>query len=117
MTPSTSTSSLQSILSENYLYIGFRNKSKPEFIAHLQEMRARVPDLTWRVEEMLVDGNRVAVRSLLSGSPVGTFLGVNDLDGSKSFLIWAVDIHSVEDGKIECTHHVEDWISAVAQLQ
>jgi predicted ester cyclase len=66
---------------------------------------------------MLVEGDKVVVRSLASGSPRGEFLGLTDLDGSKSFLITAIDIHTVEEGRIKSTHHLEDWDLALKQLQ
>ncbi len=39
-----------------------------------------------------------------------------DTDGSKSFEIMAIDIHTVVDGRIVELHHLEDWPTAIAQL-
>ena len=51
---------------------------------------------------MLVVDNRVIVRSIATGtpnSPEGYFFGV-PTDGSKSFEVQTIDIHTVEDGKL-----------------
>ena len=74
-----------------------------------------IPDLKWTVHEMLVDGNRVTVRSIATGTPNGDFFGV-PTDGSKSFEIMTIDIHTVENGKMTTGFHVEDWAGAIQQL-
>ena len=38
-------------------------------------------------------------------------------DGTKSFKILTIDMHTVKDGKILETHHVEDWATAMRQLK
>ena len=73
-----------------------------------------IPDLNWEVEEMIQGGNRVVVRGRATGTPNGPFFGV---DGAgKSFEIMSIDIHTIEDGKIAQTYHVEDWSGALRQL-
>jgi hypothetical protein len=34
----------------------------------------------------------------------------------ENFKIMAIDVHTVEDGKIKRTYHVEDWAGAMRQL-
>jgi hypothetical protein len=34
----------------------------------------------------------------------------------KNFKIMAIDVHTVEDGKIKRTYHLEDWAGAMRQL-
>ena len=65
---------------------------------------------------MLQDGNRVIVRSIASGSPKGDFMGIT-LDGSKSFKIMTVDIHTVEGNQSKQVYHIEDWATAMKQLK
>ena len=38
-------------------------------------------------------------------------------DGSKSFKMMTIDIHTVEDGKIKSSYHLEDWATAMKQLK
>lgn len=73
-----------------------------------------MPDLNWDVQEMIQEGNKVVVRSRATGTPKGPLFGV---DGQgRSFDILTIDIHTVEDGKIMQSYHVEDWAGALQQL-
>ena len=64
---------------------------------------------------MIQAGDRVIVRGRASGTPKGPLFGV---DGKgKSFTIMSIDIHTIKDGKIVKTYHVEDWAGALAQLK
>lgn len=74
-----------------------------------------IPDLTWEPQEILQDGNRFIVRGRATGTPVGPFFGVDPATG-KSFDIMSIDIHTVEDGKIVRSYHVEEWATAIQQL-
>ena len=88
------------------------------FVKTLFMFHGMIPDLKWDVQEMLVDGNRVIVRSKASGtpnSPEGYFFGV-PTDGSKSFEVQTIDIHTVEDGKMTTAFHTEDWATAMQQV-
>jgi predicted ester cyclase len=104
------------LLHDDFIAFGPPNKSKPEFIAQLQQFWKLVPDLRCEVQEMIAEGNKVAVFTFASGSPRGDFLGLVGLDGSKSFHITAIDIHTIEEGRIKSTHHLGDWGLAAEQL-
>lgn len=39
------------------------------------------------------------------------------LDGSKSFRMMTVDIHTVEIARIRRVHHLEEWMTALEQLE
>ena len=74
-----------------------------------------MPDLKFDVQEMIQEGNKVVVRSRATATPNGPLFGV---DGKgKSIDILAIDIHTVEDGKITETWHLENWTGALQQLQ
>lgn len=90
------------------------NKTRGKFLAQVGGFGKLIPDLKWAVEEMIQEGNQVVVRSRATGTPVGPLFGV---DGKgKGFDILTIDIHTVEDGKIVRTYHVEDWAGALRQL-
>ncbi len=103
--------------SENWESIGDysgKSKNRDGFTAQIGGFGKLIPDLNWAVEEMLQDGNRFVVRSRATGTPVGPMFGV---DGQgRGFDILAIDIHTVEDGKIVRSYHVEDWSTALRQL-
>ena len=108
---------LDRILADDFISYGNPNKSKQALIGQVQFFWKLIPDLKWEIQEMLVEGNTVIVRSLASGSPRGDFMGITGLDGSKSFRITTIDIHTIENGHIKYIHHLEDWATAIAQLQ
>ena len=108
---------LNEITSEDWQSIGDysgAHKTKEEFIAQVGGFGKLIPDLTWAVQEMIQEGSQVVVRSRATGTPNGPLFGV---DGQgKSFDILTIDIHTIEDGKIVRTFHVEDWAGALRQL-
>ncbi len=92
-----------------------RTKSRDELSRQLTGFAQLIPDLTWKVEEILQVGNRYVVRGRASGTPKGPLFGV---DGKgKSFAVMSIDIHEVANGKIVRVYHVEDWAGALAQLR
>jgi len=105
------------ILSENWESIGDcsrRNKGREAFVAQVRGFGKLIPDLEWMIQEILQQGNRYVVRSRVIGTPTGSFLGVPP--SGKSFDIMTIDIHTVENGTIMRTYHVEDWANAIRQL-
>jgi len=91
------------------------NKKSDQFIGQVSGFFAKLmPDLNWEVQEVIQDGNKVVVRSRATGTPNGPLFGV---DGKgRSFDILTIDIHTVENGKIVSSYHVEDWSGALQQL-
>jgi predicted ester cyclase len=73
-----------------------------------------VPDLQWRISELLQAGDRVVVRGEGRGTPAGEFFGVPHT--GKAFSIMSIDIHTIRDGRIQTTYHLEDWAGALRQL-
>jgi len=90
-------------------------KGRDGFVAQVGGFGKLIPDLKWDIKDVLVDGNRIIVRSEASGTPVGPFFGVAPT--GKSFRIMTIDIHTIRDGKAITAHHVEDWAGALRQLQ
>jgi len=89
-------------------------KGRDGFVAQVGGFGKLIPDLKWDIKDVMVDGNRIIVRSEASGTPVGPFFGVAPT--GKSFKIMTIDIHTVKDGKAITAHHVEDWAGALRQL-
>jgi predicted ester cyclase len=90
------------------------SKGRDEFIAQVIGFGKLIPDLTWDIKEVLVDGDRVIVRSEASGTPSGNFFSVPH--SGKRFKVMTIDIHTVKEGKLATAYHVEDWASAMRQL-
>ena len=91
-------------------------KSRQALIGQIQFFWKLVPDLRWTIEELLQDGNRVVVRSTATGTPRGEFLGVAT-DGTRSFRIMTIDIHTVVGRQIREVFHLEEWTTALQQLR
>ncbi len=91
-------------------------KSKEQLIGQIQFFWKLIPDLKWEIQEMFQEGNTVIVRSKASGTPNGDFMGL-PTDGSRSFSVMTIDIHTVENGQVVKVYHLEDWPTAMKQLK
>ncbi len=89
-------------------------KGRDGFVAQVAGFGKLIPDLKWDIKDVLVDGNRIIVRSEASGTPAAPLFGV--APSGKSFKIMTIDIHTIKDGKAITAHHVEDWAGAIRQL-
>jgi steroid delta-isomerase-like uncharacterized protein len=63
------------------------------------------PDFDIRVEDIIQDGNKVVVRSTITGTQQQALAGLPAT--GRSMRIQAVDIHEIENGKIVRTWHTE----------
>lgn len=80
----------------------------------LVELTTAFPDLNIKIEEVLQDGNKVIVRSTISGTHRGALMAFPPKNRKLS--IQAIDIHEFRDGKIVRTWHTEDWLTGLHQL-
>ena len=88
--------------------------TRDQVIAGVGQRLKSVPDLKWQIKEILVSGNQVTVRGEATGTPAGDFMGAPY--GGKSFRLMSIDVHTLKDGKMVRSYHIEDWIGAVRQL-
>jgi predicted ester cyclase len=84
-------------------------------IAVIENFAKSIPDLEFMILELLVSGDRVIVRGEVTGTPSGELFGTPH--SGKSFRIMALDLHTVSDGRISRTFHMENWLSALGQLR
>lgn len=80
----------------------------------LIELTTAFPDLSIKIQEILKDGNKVIVRSEISGTQRSTLMGFPSK--GRKLAIQAIDIHELSDGKIMRTWHTEDWLTGLHQL-
>jgi steroid delta-isomerase-like uncharacterized protein len=80
----------------------------------LAELRAAMPDLTIVIRDILQDGNKVIVRSEISGTHKTALMGFPAKN--RKMNIQAIDIHEIESGRIVRTWHTEDWLTGLRQL-
>jgi predicted ester cyclase len=74
-----------------------------------------IPDMKFDIKEVLVSGDRIIVRGEVAGTPAQALFGAPPT--GKSFRIMTIDIQTIRDGKIAKTFHMENWLSALGQLQ
>ena len=105
------------ILADNFVSLGsVDSKDKATLIGQIGFFWKLIPDLKWEPQEIINEGNKFVVRSIASGTPKGDFMGM-PTDGTKSFKIMSIDIHTIENDKILSIHHLEDWGTAMKQLK
>lgn len=80
----------------------------------LATLTAVFPDFNAEVRDMIQEGNKVVVRSELTGTQAGPFMGFPSR--SRKISIQAIDIHEFKDGKIVRTWHSEDWMTGLHQM-
>ena|SRR5437016_13663011 len=80
----------------------------------LAQLSTAFPDFQVTPKEILQDGNKVIVRSEISGTHRGFFMGIPSKE--RKIAIQAIDIHEVENGKILRTWHTEDWLTGLHQM-
>ncbi|CAL8476914.1 ester cyclase [Caballeronia sp. S22] len=72
------------------------------------------PDFDIKIEDVVQDGNKVVVRSTITGTQRRAFAGLPAT--GRSMRIQAVDIHEIENGQIARTWHTEDWMTGLREL-
>jgi predicted ester cyclase len=92
-----------------------RNSDREHFVQNITGFGQAVPNLKWEIQDILRDGDRYVVRGRATGTPAKPFLGVEP--AGKSFDIMSIDIHTVKNGKITVSYHIEDWAGAIRQLK
>jgi steroid delta-isomerase-like uncharacterized protein len=80
----------------------------------LRETRVSFPDIYWKVEEQMTDGDRVLSRFVWTGTHKGPFLGIEPT--GRKVTVWGMAIDRVVDGKIKETRFLMDMMGLMAQL-
>jgi steroid delta-isomerase-like uncharacterized protein len=80
----------------------------------LARLTESFPDFKIVVEDLIQEGNKVVVRSRITATQQGAFMGFPA--SGRSISIQAVDIHEIRDGRIAKTWHTEDWMTGLRQL-
>jgi steroid delta-isomerase-like uncharacterized protein len=90
---------------------------KQAFVSAVSGVMAAVPDSSWDVSDVLVDGDRVAVRITWSGTFQGDrFRGV-PVRSAAAFAVEHIHIYRVAEGKLAEHWVVRDDLGMLQQLQ
>lgn len=82
--------------------------------AQIAAFRRAIPDYHVKHEDLIVGGDRVAVRNTVSGTHQGAFMGYEPT--GRRIEIRTMDIHQLRGNQIAVTWHLEDFAGLMAQL-
>ena len=80
----------------------------------LVKLRTAFPHFDIQVEDVMRDGDKVVVRSTITGTQKAPWLGLPAT--GRTMRIQAVDIHEFEGGQVARTWHTEDWMTGLREL-
>jgi steroid delta-isomerase-like uncharacterized protein len=80
----------------------------------LRGMRAAFPDMHWKVEEQIAEGDKVMTRFEWTGTHRGEFLGVPAT--GRPVKVWGMVIDRLDGGKIKDTRIIMDSLGLMMQL-
>ena len=72
------------------------------------------PDLHWTLEDIIVEGDKVAVRYTITGTHKGKFMGIPPTN--KKITMWQIGIHHIVGDKLVESWTINDSLSAMQQL-
>ena len=80
----------------------------------LRGMKAAFPDMHWKIEEQISEGDRVMSRFTWTGTHRGPFLGIPPTGRQVS--VWGVAIDRLVDSRIKQTRIIMDTLGMMAQM-
>ena len=80
----------------------------------LRGIKTAFPDIHWKIEEQIAEGDKVVTRFEWTGTHRGTFLGVPAT--GRSVKVWGVVIDRFERGKIKDTRIIMDALGLMMQF-
>jgi steroid delta-isomerase-like uncharacterized protein len=80
----------------------------------VEVMRGGFPDVQWALEELVVEGNKVAARYTMRGTHEGTFFGVPAT--GKQIAIQTMNFYAMANGKIVGERGQPDLLGLMQQI-
>lgn len=84
------------------------------YMGVLAMMRGAMPDIKWRIEETISEGNKILVRYTMTGTQTQPLMNIPAT--CKSICVTAMNIYEIKDGKIVREHGLPDMFSLLMQL-
>lgn len=84
------------------------------YAAVLDMMRGAMPDVQWKAEETIAEGEKVMIRFSMTGTQTKPFMGMPATGRRVS--VTTMNIYEFRDGKITCEHGLPDIFSMLLQL-
>ncbi|MFM7336140.1 MAG: ester cyclase [Tabrizicola sp.] len=109
---------LDQIIAEDWVHIPAAPGEEPGregFKKQIPGFAATFAEGKLTIEDIVQEGNKVAVRSTYTAKQVGPFAGFPAK--GREFTIMTIDIHEFnEDGMVQTTWHLEDWLGGRFQM-
>jgi steroid delta-isomerase-like uncharacterized protein len=109
---------LDQILAEDWVHIPAAPGEEPGrdgFKKLVPGFAVTFKDGTIKIEDIVQEGNKVAVRSTYTATQAGPFMGFESK--GRPFTIMTIDVHEFNDqGMVQTTWHLEDWLGALFQM-
>ncbi|WP_052852871.1 ester cyclase [Streptomyces avicenniae] len=96
------------------LVMNGRAVTRDEVIAELEGHGDAVPDFTWRVQDLAVEGDRVAARLFNRGTPAKEWFGLAPTGATVEYGEYA--FHKVRDGRFYEMNYLIDVEAVRSQL-
>jgi steroid delta-isomerase-like uncharacterized protein len=80
----------------------------------LRGMKAAFPDMHWKIEEQITEGDRVMSRFVWTGTHRGPFLGIPAT--GKPVTVWGIVIDRLVDKRIKETRIIMDTLGMMGQM-
>ena len=77
-------------------------------------VRQAMPDMVMTVEDMVAEGERVAVRAVMSGTQTGEFMGIPA--SGKRVEMTVMDLHRIENNQFSEHWGVSDMLAFMTQI-
>ena len=95
-------------------FAGQQQRGRDTYLAIVAANSQAFPDLKWTVEDMIADGDTVAVRYTMTGTHRGTFAGVAPT--GKAVTAQSMAFYRLADGKIVEERAQLDMLSLLQQM-
>lgn len=86
----------------------------PGYLTAIEVMRGGFPDIQWTLEELIVEGEKIAARYTMRGTHEGTFVGVPAT--GRRIAVQAMNFYVVVDGKIVFERGQPDLLGLMQQI-
>lgn len=98
-------------------YVPFQSEpliGPPGWLAAINVMRGGFPDVQWTLEELVVEGEKIAARYTMRGTHEGTFFGVPAT--GRQIAIQTMNFYAMANGKIVGERGQPDLLGLMQQI-
>lgn len=89
-------------------------KGPDGYLTIINMMRSGFPDIQWTLEDIVVEGDKVAARFIMRGTHQGSFFGVPPT--GKPIVVQAMNFYNLSGGQIIGEHGQPDFLGLLQQI-